>query len=249
MDLAGIVNMMMPYMIALVIFAYGMKMFQKYMKGRENKKKVEAPRSHEDRIFIGLKKIAKGSSLLKHKPLWMKGDSLVPPHKVGETVTGLIPMPDSYITFIRPKWWHFWVTPSCVEMEPELASDLNGGELHVMGRGLQPIGDRYSYVIPPSKYYEEVSIEDIEKRRSRTALKRSVQLLNLDLNNDIPENIKTALRGYKELALRELYESGQVPKKRKDQYEREQERKREELEESAQSSSQYQQIMQGGGGL
>lgn len=246
MDISSIINVMMKPLIGLIILAFVLKYVKGYLDSRESKKEVEVARSHEDRIFIGLKNIAKASSLLVHKPLIMKGDSLVPPHKTGETVTGVIPMPDSYVTFIRPRWWQFWKTPMCIEMEPELASDLNGGELHVMGRGLYPIGDRYAYVIPPAKYYQEISIEDIEKRRSRIALKRSVQLLNLDLNNDIPENIKTALRGHKELARRELYESGVIPRKRKDQYEREQERKREEIEESAQSSNQYQQIMQGG---
>lgn len=246
-DMANMINEMMPLIIVVAIFAYGFKVFQQWMERRKRQKPVDKPRSHGERVYVGFKNVAKASNLLKKTEVFMKGDSLVPSHKVGETITGVIPMSDEYVVFIRSKWWKFWEDPMCLRMAPELTSDLNGGQLHIRGRGLEPLGERYAYVIPPAKFYEEMSIEDIEKRRSRIAHKKSVQLLNFDLNNDTATNVKSALRGREELAEKELYETGDIPRVTREQLKRENERKREELEEGSQGS-QMQQMMNGGGG-
>lgn len=225
------INTMIPYMIVLIIFAYGYKLFANYMMNKENKRKVEKPRSNQERIFVGLKNVAKSSTLLTHKPVIVKGDGIVPDHKVGESISGVVPMNDEYAVFIRPKWWMFWKPATCLLFEPELTDDLNGGEIHIRGRGIEPLGDRYAYVIPPSKYFDDIKIEEVERRRSRIAHKRTMQLLNFDLNEHIDINIRTALTGDEEMAFYNLYTSGDVPRVPKDRLERERERERADLEE------------------
>ena len=229
MDLSWI-NTLIPYMIPLFVAVYAIKWLSNYMSNKERKKVVDKPRNSQDRIYIGFKNVAKMSNLLSHKPVYVKGDGLRPPHKIGETATGIIPMTDQYVTFIRPKWWFFWVKPTCLFIEPELTSDLNGGELHVLGTGLKPLGENYSYIIPPSSYFKDVSVEEVERRRSRVAQKLAVELLNFDLNSDIDLVIKEALRGDQNLAMRDVILSGEMPRMTKEQRNREYQREREELE-------------------
>lgn len=251
MDMAGLVQSMMIPLVVVVVIVMIAKIIIKQVKKRSKSKKKDKPRGEMERIYVGIKEACKKSNLMKHKPVYVKGDSAIPQHKIGETATGIISTNEERYFFIRSKWWKVWETPRMIRVEPELMGDLNAGDVVIKGVGVDPISEKEYYVTPPAYYHENVKPDELAERRAKVALTQVTRLLERDLNDDSSFAIKQGMRGSGELAMMDMYKSGEPPKKSEEQLQREQERKYEEAQEerkkqSMSPSNPLQEMQQGG---
>jgi len=246
-----IIESMMPLFIVLIVIAMMVKFIKKMLSNRKKKKKVDKPMSEDDRIYIGLKKGAKASNLLKHVDVFVTGDESSKGGKIGETATGVLPMNDEIVFFIRSKWWKFWEESICVRVEPELMGDMNMGQIVIKGKGLRPDDDRYACIIPPIQFYEDIDPNTIEDRRMEVMSMRFKRLLANDLNQDRSYAVKHGMRGDRELAHRELYTPRTPLREKQVKLRKEQERKRQELQNKGNKSqsNQLQELQQMQGGI
>ncbi len=244
--------LIMPLVVIMLVVMVGKIVIKKF-KDFRGKKKKDKPRGEMERIYVGIKEACKKTDLMKHEPVYVKGDSAVPEHKIGETATGVIGTNEEYYFFIRSRWWKIWETPRMVRVETELMGDVNAGSIVIKGKGIDPISEKEYYITPPAYYHEEVKPEKLAKRRGKVVLTQVTRLLERDLNDDASFAIKEGMRGSGELALMDLYRGGEPPKKAQSQLEREQERKHEEAQEERKSQSMSPsnplQDMQNGGGI
>lgn len=229
--IANLVSALIWPLVVIFITVYLVKIGVKQYKKRRKTKKEEMPRGETERLYVGIKSACKSSSMGKHKSVYVKGDSAVPAHRIGDTATGIIPKEDEYCFFVRSRWWKIWETPRLIHVEPEFMGDLNAGNIVIKGKGIDPISEREYYITPPSYYHEEIKPDKLAERRSNTVLKDVSRLLDRDINDDTSFVVKHAIRGSGELAMLDLYSSGQPPKKSKTTIEQKREQKYREAQE------------------
>lgn len=228
MEMVALIEVLIWPLVAIIVSVMVLKIIIKKLKERGKGEKKDKPRGEMERIYVGLKEGCKKSNLMKHKDVFVKGDSAVPQHKIGETATGIITRNDEYVFFVRSKWWKIWETPRMVRVEPELMGDVNAGDIVIKGKGIDPISEKEYYITPPAYYFENIKPDKLAERRAKVALTQVIRLLERDLNDDSSFAIKEGMRGSGELALMDLYKFGQPPQATKEQLQREQERKHEE---------------------
>ncbi len=231
MDMGAMIETMMPFFMIALIAYIALQPIVKWYKKRQKKKKVEKPRDEGDRLYLGMKRASKKTNLLKHTPVLTTGDESTPSTKIGETVSGVLSGNDEIIMFIKSRWWKIWETPVCLRVAPELVGDFNAGQIKIKGKSLDPVTDKYMYIVPPSQYHDNIEVDKVHKRRSRVASLKFKRLLNYDIDEDRSHVVKQAMRGDSKKALREIYMPNEPPKEEKQKVEREKKRKAREMQE------------------
>jgi hypothetical protein len=212
--------------------------------GSKKVKKVDVPRNPTERL-VAHNKEALQFNRSGHRRIKVSGDAYIKGYFLGWGLYGLIPDNTEYIFFVRRKRWFTKEKASMLIVEPHLIGDLNTRELMVKARGTIKIGN-ILYPIPTADTPKEIQ-DELWKRRDEHHQTRLLQLMSMDLNTDLVESPKAAIRNSIIQASREEYEIGEMEKMTEEERRRESKQKEQELEEERRRRAAMDAMRQQGG--
>lgn len=208
MDINVFIGPIIVIIVVVMIIMMVVKMIKNFT-GAKKPKRVDMPRNPMERLITHYKE-ALNLNRSGHYRLRMSGDRYKKGYTVGWAVYGMIPDNTEHIFFVRRKRWLTVQKPRMVIVEPHLVGDLNTKELMIKGRGIHMIGP-IGYVIPTYDTPKEVQ-DRLWSIRAVHLQTRLMQLLEMDLNTDMVESPKAAIRSSIIQAGREDYEIGDMEK-------------------------------------
>lgn len=233
----GFLNVLMEpliyFMIIAAIFVMIIKMFKEIKPDRT--KREREVKSEDELIYKKLLLNAKSTYLKKKTPVYLRGDKDTPMYKIGTTVAGVLNFQEYVILPIKKKWWNIRESARMLMVEGEAISDLHQGDIIIEGSSIHPITDKFTWVVPSDEMVEKYGDENIQKKREAFANKLFNQQGNWDLNNDVWENTKTAIRGQRASSRREQVRMNIPDVKEQESVERKAEKEHERIEKSEQS--------------
>lgn len=214
--------------IIVMVISMVIKMAKSMMPGAKKPKMKDVPRNPTDRLVTYYKESMQynrcGAFRLK-----ISGDAYKKGYFMGWGRFGVIPDNTEYIFFVRRKRWLTKEKVTMLLVEPHLVKDLNTRELVIEARGIMKIG-QVLYPIPTSDTPKEVQ-DRIWKMRDEHFQTRLLQIMSMDLNTDLVESPKAAIRNSIIQASREEYEIGEMERMTEEDRQRQAKEKVDQLEE------------------
>lgn len=225
------IGVFMGPIISVVIVVMVIMMFVKIVKGMMGSKKakmVDVPRSPAERLSTYYKEAMQYNRCGTFK-IKLSGDPYKKGYFMGWGIHGVIPDNTENIFFVRRKRLFTREKAMMLLVEPHLVKDLNTRELVVEARGITKIGN-VLYPIPTADTPKEIQ-DKLWKSRDEHFQTRLLQIMSMDLNTDLVESPKAAIRNSIIQASREEYEIGAMERMTEEDRQNIVKKKEEELEE------------------
>jgi hypothetical protein len=218
-----------PIIVIIIIVMIVMMVVKmiKSLSGGKKVKKVDLPRNPVDRLITYYKEVLNLNRSGNYR-LKMSGDKYKKGYYVGWAVFGVIPDNREHIFFVRKKRWLTRQKPVPLVVEPHLCGDLNTRELLIKGRGVYKV-NQFNFIIPTYDTPKQDQ-DDLYSKRSEFVQYQSLMILESDLNTDLVEATKTAIRNSIVAASREESEIGEMEKVSEEERRRISKEKEQELE-------------------
>ena len=204
MDMSTMMTPLIGIFLVVMVIMMFVKM-AKQMMGSKKPKMTDVPRNPSERLETYYKEAMEYNRCGPFK-IKLSGDPYKKGYFMGWGVHGVIPDNTENIFFVRRKRFFTKQKAMMLVVEPHLVKDLNTRELVIEARGITKIG-RVLYPIPTADTPKEIQ-ERIWKRRDEHYQTRLLQIMSMDLNTDIVEAPKAAIRNSIIQASREEYEIG-----------------------------------------
>jgi hypothetical protein len=203
---------LMGPIIVIFIVVMVIMMFVKMIKGfttSKKKRQVDVPRSPAERLILYYKESMQFNRCGAFK-IKISGDSYKKGYFLGWGIYGVVADNHEYVFFVRRKRWFTKEKATMFVVEPHLVKDLNTRELVVEARGTMKIGP-VLYPIPTADT-PKGSQDRLWQRRDENFQMKLLQILSYDLNTDLVESPKAAIRNSILQATREEFEIGEMEK-------------------------------------
>ena len=226
MDMSTMMTPLIGIFLVVMVIMMFVKMARQMM-GSKKAKMLDVPRNPAERLETYYKEAMEYNRCGPFKII-LSGDPYKKGYIMGWGVHGVIPDNTENIFFVRRKRFFTRQKAMMLIVEPHLVKDLNTREIVIEGRGVTKIG-KVLYVIPTADTPKEVQ-EKMWKRRDEHFQTRLYQIMSMDLNTDIVEAPKAAIRNSIIQASREEYEIGAMERMTEEERREIVKKKEEELE-------------------
>jgi len=243
-NMAGIMAPLIGVFVVVMVIMMVVNMAKSFM-GDKKIKKVDVPRNPTERL-IAHNKESLEFNRSGHYKIKISGDAYKKGYLLGWGLYGVIPDNTEYIFFVRRKRWFTKEKATMLIVEPHLLGDLNTRELLVKARGTIKVGN-VLYPIPTADTPKEEQ-DKLWKRRDEHFQTRLLQLMSSDLNTDLVESPKAAIRNSILQASREEYEIGEMEKMTEEERRKASKDKEQELDEERRRRATMDSYRQQGGG-
>lgn len=226
MDMSTMMTPLIGIFLVVMVIMMFVKM-AKQMMGSKKEKKLDVPRNPAERLTTYYKEAMQYNRCGAFK-IKLSGDPYKKGYFMGWGVFGVIPDNTENIFFVRRKRFFTREKAMMFIVEPHLVKDLNTREIVIEARGITKVGP-VLYPIPTADTPKEVQ-DKIWKRRDEHFQTRLLQILSMDLNTDLVESPKAAIRNSIIQASREEYEIGAMERMTEEERQEISKKKDEELE-------------------
>lgn len=226
LDMGTMMGPLIGIFLVVMVIMMAVKM-AKSMMGTKKPKMMDVPRNPAERLETYYKEAMQYNRCGAFK-IKISGDPYKKGYFMGWGVHGVIPDNTENIFFVRRKRFFTREKAKMLLVEPHLVKDLNTKELVIEARGITKIGP-VLYPIPTADTPKETQ-DKIWKRRDEHFQTRLYQIMSMDLNTDIVEAPKAAIRNSIIQASREEYEIGAMERMTEEERQAIIKKKEEELE-------------------
>ena len=227
MDMSTMMGPLIGIFLVVMVVMMFVKM-AKQMMGSKKPKMTDIPRSPAERLEIYYKEAMQYNRCGAFK-IKLSGDPYKKGYFMGWGVFGVIPDNTENIFFVRRKRFFTKEKAMMLLVEPHLVKDLNTKELVIEARGITKIG-QVLYPIPTADTPKGVQ-DKMWKTRDEHFQTRLLQIMSMDLNTDLVESPKAAIRNSIIQASREETSIGNMERMTEEERQGVVKKKEQELEE------------------
>jgi len=243
MDMSTLMAPLIGIFLVVMVIMMFVRMAKGFM-GSKKVKKVDVPRTPVERLIMHNKE-ALQFNRSGHYRIKISGDAYKKGYLLGWGLHGVIPDNTEYMFFVRRKRYFTKEKATMLIVEPHLVGDLNTRELLIKARGTIKIGN-ILYPIPTADT-PKLTQDALWKLRDEHLQTRLLQLMSSDLNTDVVESPKAAIRNSIIQASREEYEIGEMEKMTEEERRKASKEKGQELEDERQRRAASDSYRQSGG--